>query len=117
MIRAAQGAGLVVRAEPVEARTVRFDRLRAHASQRGSLSSFLCKRLLILWLGRGSSAVNGVPVLAALKPGRWVRLAGLADRGCAPAGLAWMEEPRRLSSPAGHRVISSRPGKARLSAP
>lgn len=34
------------------------------------LSSFLCKRLLILCWGPGSSALNGVPVLAAVKPGR-----------------------------------------------
>src|SRR4029450_2766764 len=32
MIREAQGAGLVMRAEPVEARTVPFDKLRAHDS-------------------------------------------------------------------------------------
>ena len=36
----------------------------------GRLSSFLCKRLLILCWGPGSSALNGVPVLAAVKPGR-----------------------------------------------
>jgi hypothetical protein len=34
MIREAQGAGLVMRAEPVEARTVPFDKLRAHDSAR-----------------------------------------------------------------------------------
>jgi hypothetical protein len=61
------------------------------------LSSSLCKRLLILWWWRDSSAVNGVPVLAAVKPGQRVRLGGLVDRGCAPAALAWMEEPRRVS--------------------
>ena len=89
----------------------------AVCARRPRLSSSLCKQVLILCLGRGFSAVDGVPVLAAVKPGRWVRLGGLVDRGCAPAGLAWMEEPRHLSFPAGHRVTSSRPGKARLSAP
>ena len=81
------------------------------------LSSFLCKRLLILCWGPGSSALNGVPVLAAVKPGRWVGHGRWVDRGCAPAGLAGMEEPRGARPPAGHKVTSSRPGKARLSAP
>ena len=58
-----------------------------------------------------------VPVLAAVKPGRPESVLRGVDRGCAPAGLAWMEEPRRVSRPAAHRVISSRPGKAMLSAP
>ena len=44
-------------------------------------------------------------------------LAGPADRGCAPAGLAGMEEPRGARLTAGHKVTSSRPGKAKLSAP
>jgi hypothetical protein len=80
------------------------------------LSSFLCKRLLIL-LGWGSSAVDCVPVLAAVKLGRPGRVGGRVDRGCAPAGLAGMEEPRGARPPAGHKVTSSRPGNARLSAP
>ena len=39
--------------------------------------------------------------------------------GCAPAGLAKMEEPRCMSQPdpRGHKLTSNRPGKARLSAP
>ena len=54
-----------------------------------SLSSRLCKWLLILlvWV-RGSSTLYGVPVLAAVKRGRLVRLAGRVDRGCAPAESA-----------------------------
>src|SRR5215208_4839151 len=52
------------------------------------LSSFLCKRLLILWLGAGSSAVECVPVLAAVKLGRHGRPGRWVDRGCAPARLA-----------------------------
>jgi len=62
--------------------------------------------------------LDGVPVLAAVKPGRHVQVGVRVDRGCAPAELAWMEEPRRPRPPGrGHRVTSSRPGKARLSAP
>ena len=30
---------------------------------------------------------------------RQTRFGRYVDRGCAPAGLAWMEEPRRLSLP------------------
>jgi len=37
--------------------------------------------------GRGSSRVEGVPVLAAVKLGRQGRVCGLVDRGCAPAGF------------------------------
>jgi hypothetical protein len=63
--------------------------------------------------------LDGMPVLAAVKPGRRGSTARCVDRGCAPAGLAVMEEPRRVSQPdlAGHKVTSNRPGKARLSAP
>ena len=61
--------------------------------------------------------MNGVPVLAAVNPGRLVRLGGRVDRGCAPAGWAEMAEPRGARPPAGHRATSSRPGKARLRAP
>ena len=44
--------------------------------------------------GRDSSGVDGVPVLAAVKP--WLRCSGgrEVDRGCAPAGLAGQEESR-----------------------
>jgi hypothetical protein len=31
-------------------------------------------------------------VLAAVKPGQHHRFGKSVDRGCAPAGLAWMEE-------------------------
>jgi hypothetical protein len=45
-------------------------------------------RLLILWLGRGSSALDGVPMLAAVKLGRQDRLGGVltaaARRRCWP---------------------------------
>ncbi len=41
----------------------------------GACQVVCVNRLLILWLGRGSSAVDGVPVLAAVKLGRQVRLA------------------------------------------
>jgi hypothetical protein len=59
-------------------------------------------RLLILWLGRGSSALDGVPVLAAVKLGGQVRLGGVltaaARRRCWPgwrnpavrASLVWL---------------------------
>ena len=77
----------------------RRQQLHRDHSLRLRLSSFLCKRLLILWLGRGSSALDGVPVLAAVKPGRQVRSGGRVDRGCAPARLAGMEEPRRVRPP------------------
>jgi hypothetical protein len=58
--------------------------------------------LLILWLGRGSSALDGVPVLAAVKLGRQVRLGSVltaaARRRCWPgwrnpavrASLVWL---------------------------
>ena len=39
--------------------------------------------------GRGSSGSEGVPVLAAVKPGRSGAVGGRVDRGCAPAGLGW----------------------------
>ena len=69
-------------------------------------------------LGAGSSGLDGVPVFAAVKPGQHPRFGRSVDRGCAPAGLAWMEEPRRLSLPdhglrSDHEAGSSRPGKAR----
>ena len=60
-------------------------------------------RLLVLWLGRGSSALDGVPVLAAVKLGRHVRLGGMltaaARRRCWPgwrnpavrASLVWSQ--------------------------
>ena len=84
-----------------------------------SLSRCLCKQVVDLVVG------SGVPppwmVCRALRGQAWT--AGSAarhvDRGCGPAGLAEMEEPRRVSQPglASHNVTSSRPGKARLSAP
>jgi hypothetical protein len=43
----------------------------------GACQGVCVNRLLILWLGRGSSALDGVPVLAAVKPGRQVRLPGM----------------------------------------
>ena len=46
---------------------------RRGAVQARRLSSFLCKRLLI-FVGWGSSVLDCVPVLAALKPGRQVRV-------------------------------------------
>ena len=81
------------------------------------LSSFLCKRLLILVVGAGFLRLGWCA--GARRGQAWsVGSAGRrVDRGCAPAGLAEMEEPRRARPPAGHRVTSSRPGKARLSAP
>jgi hypothetical protein len=84
-----------------------------------SLSRCLCKQVVDLVVGRGSSASDGMPVLAAVKPGRQGSTAQHVDRGCAPAGLAVMEEPRPLSQPglAAHKVTSNRPGKAKLSAP
>ena len=85
----------------------------------GACQVVCVNRLLILWLGRGSSVLDDVPVLAAVKLGRQVRVGWCVDRGCAPAVLAGMEKPRRPSQPglAGHKVTSDRPGKARLSAP
>jgi hypothetical protein len=68
----------------------------------GACQVVCVNRLLILCLGRGCSAVDGVPVLAAVKPGRQVRLGGVltaaARRRCWPgwrnpavrASLVWL---------------------------
>ena len=58
---------------PVAARTYRAWRRGCRPAARtisDEVVKFLCKRLLILCWGPGSSALNGVPVLAAVKPGR-----------------------------------------------
>jgi hypothetical protein len=85
----------------------------------GACQGVCVNRLLILWLVAGFLRLGWCA--GARRGQAWT--AGSAarhvDRGCAPAGLAEMEEPRRVSPPglAGHKVTSSRPGKARLSAP
>jgi len=40
-----------------------------------------------------------MPVLAAVKPDRHGPIPMHVDRGCAPTGMAAVEEPRRLSPP------------------
>jgi hypothetical protein len=62
-------------------------------------------------LGAGSSGLDGVPVLAAVKPGQHARFGRSVDRGCAPAGLAWMEAPRRMSLPDHGCVVITRPAQ------
>jgi hypothetical protein len=85
----------------------------------GSLSSCLCKQVVDLVVGAGFLRLGwcaGARRGQAWPVGSAERC---VDRGCAPAVLAGMEEPRRPSQPglAGHKVTSNRPGKARLSAP
>ena len=72
----------------------------------------------ILWLGRGSSAVGWC---AGARRGQAWSVGAAWSGGLTAAARrrdrpGW-RNPAVLSPPAGHRVTSSRPGKARLSAP